>query len=370
MGFEPITKKDRRKARKAARKKKKSNSSTATSIKTDPRDDTNYFSSLKYGRDQGVGQDVYVDVSDAYANYKKYVISFLHVGSNSTVNFKAYVTEYSESFNCNWTPTEVYGRTDPIQNYKGTKRSISLSFDVPAASVGEAYENLGRVSKLVQMLYPNYSSNEIGAGRIIGQAPLVRVKMMNLITSEREESTFKTGENVDAGFMHHTVTDIMENTADKSASDLLNDYQTSPTPSNGVLAAISSVTYRSDLQKTQIFEKATNTILPQAMTVTIQFDVIHEETLGYGSDGNFLAKTFPHKVHLLENIQTVGDDQNPADISERIRSERDNQAEEDMRRARRGALLGALGGIGRGATQMGGGNNYGQSDILAPFEDE
>ena len=356
------TKKGRRKARRLVRKgdrkgkkNKNSNSSTVNSIKTDPRDDTNYFSSLKYGRDQGVGQDVYVDVSDAYANYKKYVISFLHVGSNSTVNFKAYVTEYSENFNCSWTPTEVYGRTDPIQNYKGTKRSISLSFDVPAASVGEAYENLGRVSKLVQMLYPNYSSNEIGAGRIIGQSPLVRVKMMNLITNERAA----------AEHIHKALA------PDESASQILSDYKTSPIPGNGVLAAISTVTYRSDLQKTQIFEKATNTVLPQAMTVTMQFDVIHEETLGW-EDSDFIAPSYPHKVRLLQadNVGAIGDDQNPADISERIRSERDNQAEEDMRRARKGALLGALGGMGRGATQMGGGNNYGQSDILAPFEGE
>ena len=129
------------------------------------KDDTNYFSNLKYGRDEGVIQDVYVDTSDAYANYKQYVISFLHVPTNSTVFFKAYVTEYNENFACSWTPTEVYGRTDPIQTYKGTKRSISLAFDVPAASMGEAYENLGRVSKLVQMLYPTYSPNDMGSGK-------------------------------------------------------------------------------------------------------------------------------------------------------------------------------------------------------------
>ena len=358
-----------KKALRKASKSKKNKNSTSNSpvVKTDPRDDTNYFSSLKYGRDKGVGQDVYVDVSDAYANYKKYIISFLHVGSNSTVNFKAYVTEYSENFNCNWTPTEVYGRADPIQNYKGTTRSISLSFDVPAASVGEAYENLGRVSKLVQMLYPNYSSNEIGAGKIIGQAPLVRVKMMNLITNERDIGNFYD----DALGNLSVFMNTKKAAAGKdSPQDILEDYGTSPHPTNGVLAAIGTITYRSDLQKTQIFEKATNTILPQALTVTMQFSVIHEETLGW-EDANFIAPSYPHKILLAsaDDVGPVGDDQNPADISERIRNERDNQAEEDMRRARKGALLGALGGLGRGATQMGGGNNYGQSDILV-FKDE
>ena len=116
--------------------------------KTDPTDDTNYFSSIKYGRDEGVGQDVHLDMSDAYANFLHYTISFEHMATQKTVHFKAFVKDYSESFSCNWTPTTVYGRTDPIQAYGGTTRRISLSFDVPASSVGEAYENMGRVSKL------------------------------------------------------------------------------------------------------------------------------------------------------------------------------------------------------------------------------
>ena len=330
--------------------------------KTDPKDDTNYFSNLKYGRDEGVAQDVYVDVSDAYANYKQYVISFLHVPSNSTVFFKAYVTEYNESYNCSWTPTEVYGRTDPIQTYKGTKRSVSLGFDVPAASVSEAYENLGRVSKLVQMLYPTYTPNEIGNGKIIGQAPLVRVKMMNLLTNERARDFIHTG--VDEG-MFGMLGVGSDRPEDVSAITKLKQYRTSPDPNNGVLAAISNVTYRSDLQKIQMFEKAPNTVLPQSLAVSMQFDVIHETTIGFDTGGFPLDPSTPHKVDLfLADAETaVGDDQSPRDIRDRIRDERDNQAREDQKRAQKSKLFGRLGGLGRGASQVGGGRNYAESDI-------
>ena len=335
------------------------------STNIDQSDDTNYFSSLKYGRDEGVGQDVFVDVSDAAANYKKFIISFMHLGSSSTVNFKAFVTEYNESFNCSWTPTEVYGRTDPIQNYKGTSRTVSLAFDVPASSVGEAYENLGRISRLVQMLYPSYTSNDISAGRIIGQAPLIRVKMMNLITSERLDTTHDHTE-ASLELAHKAATNKANPDAQDQISpqELLQGYQTVSGAENGVLAAISSITYRTDLQKSQMFEKATNTVLPQALSVNLSFTVIHEETLGW-EDSHFIAPSYPHKVLLLNPSveQQIGSDQNPANIAERIRSERDNQAEVDARRAARGRLFGALGGLGRGASQVAGGNNYGQSDI-------
>ena len=338
--------------------------------KTDLKDDTNYFSNLKYGRDEGVIQDTYVDTSDAYANYKQYMISFLHVPSNSTVYFKAYVTEYNENFTCSWTPTEVYGRTDPIQTYKGTKRSISLAFDVPAASMGEAYENLGRVSKLVQMLYPSYSHNDLGAGKIVGQAPLVRVKMMNLITKERAEDPQFLMDSAKAG-IH--VTDLANRVqlaqGASEPRDILQNYKTSPHPENGVLAAISSISYRSDLQKIQIFEKAANTVLPQSLSVTLSFDVIHEETVGWDYKGEPMANSFPHKVVLkraqFNEAGMVGDDQNPRDVSQRLADERENQAEEDMRRAQKNRFLERLGmkAIGRGLSAINNGTGMGPTRI-------
>jgi hypothetical protein len=322
--------------------------------KSDEFDDTNYFSSLKYGRDKGVAQDVHVDMSDAYANYKQYMISFQHAATGATVYFKSFVTEYNESFSCNWNANPVYGRTDPIQNYVGTTRKITLSFDVPASSMSEAYENLGRVSKLVQMLYPTYVSNAIGDGKIIGSAPLVRVKMMNLITKERGNSyEFSKGPNGDSIATFQDVADVNTKKPDK----ILRNYKTNPNPGNGVLAAIGSVTYRSDLQKIQIFEKDINTVLPQSISVSINFDVIHEETLGWdGPSGLSLADSFPHKVRMATPVdgRAVGDDQNPANISQRIALERENQAVLDQQQAVKNRLIDRLGSknMGRGADEI------------------
>lgn len=313
--------------------------------KSDDGDDTNYFSVSKYGRDKGVKQDTLVDPTDAYANYHQYMISFMHLATSKTVYFKAFVTEYNETFASGWTPTAVYGRTDPIQNFTGNSRTISLTFGVPASSMGEAYENLGRISKLVQMLYPTYIPNEESSGYIIGQAPLVRVKMMNMITKERlemPEPDSETGEiPIRDQKKFNAAMDLFEGRA--SPAETLNKYKTSPLPENGVLSAITSLSYRSDLSKIQIFEKGANTILPQSYTVTLSFNVIHEETIGWDSSGNALAETFPHKVKFAlpqaQKMKIINNEQNYADIQTRIDQEKQNQAEEDAKEAMKNKFL-------------------------------
>jgi hypothetical protein len=307
---------------------------------SDRNDDTNYFSVNKYGRDKGVKNNSLVDLTDAYANYGKFVISFQHLATGKTVFFKAFITDYSEAFQASWTATPVYGRTDPIQTYSGTTRNVTLAFDVPAASVGEAYENMARISKLVQMLYPTYIENEEATGKIVGQAPLVRVKMMNLLTNERDREL-----NPDqVWFNEETGKD-----PSPSPQQLLENYRTSPLPENGVLAAINNINYKSDLTKIQVFEKAPNTILPQSVGVAMGFAVIHEETIGWDASTKLpLAEAFPHKATLSSatDMQALNSDASYSDIQVRIEEEEQNQAKADIREAQKNQFMMRLkGGI-------------------------
>ena len=307
--------------------------------KSDGSDDTNYFSVSKYGRDKGVKNDTLVDLTDAYANYGKFVISFQHLATGKTVFFKAFVTDYSEAFEASWTGTSVYGRTDPIQAYGGTTRRVTLAFDVPASSVGEAYENLGRISKLVQMLYPTYIQNEEATGKIIGQAPLVRVKMMNMITKERSGDTQQA--EADLASAGLGAAEPM------SPHQSLQNYKTSPLPENGVLAAIGNINYKSDLSKIQVFEKAPNTILPQSTAVSLGFTVIHEETIGWDANtGLALAESFPHKATLAQvsDSEKLDNDASHADITIRMSTEEQNQAAEDIKQAQKNQFMASLGG--------------------------
>jgi hypothetical protein len=113
------------------------------------------------------------------ANKKHYYIDFYHVPTRRSIQFKAYLTDFSDKFSSEWNSEDVYGRMDPIVAFKGTKRTISLGWDVPASSLAEAQENMQSCSLLFNMLYPVYSDNNPGA--VVSAPPLFRVRFANLI---------------------------------------------------------------------------------------------------------------------------------------------------------------------------------------------
>jgi hypothetical protein len=116
------------------------------------------------------------DGSGTYATTSGAVLKIESViGDNRIVEFKAFLTTLNQNFSSTWNSEDVYGRNDPIATFQGTKRTISLAWDVPAASFDEARDNLERTGLLTQLLYPGYASN------VIAKPPLVKVKFANLI---------------------------------------------------------------------------------------------------------------------------------------------------------------------------------------------
>ena len=102
------------------------------------------------------------------------------------------------------------------------------------------------------------------------------------------------------------------------------------------------MSYNSDLQSIQVFEKAPNTVLPQSIKVTLSLDVIHEETLGF-EGSQFTSPSFPHKITLSDSTNKIPTDQNFKDILTRIDEDERNQAKEDERIAAQNRLLRKMG---------------------------
>ena len=239
-----------------------------------------------------------VDGSDALANQAQQVISFQNVrNDDQDVFFKAFITAFNETYTPNFNSTEVFGRTDPIQQYKGTTRNITLAWKLPAASESEAYENLGRVQKLLQMLYPSYLS--LDNALTLSEAPLVRLKVMNLLTS-------------DSSKLQSRGEELNQFKQNDSTSKLYFGYANEQDSSNGLLGVITSCTVNHNLEGVDgVFEKAIedtdgnrmfrlpNTILPKLIDINISFSPLHEQTLGYSSETeNF--DLFPYGVRLGE----------------------------------------------------------------------
>ena len=237
------------------------------------------FNSSEY---KSIGNS-YHQITDAYANNIETYLSFYHVPSGKDVYFKAFITAFNETFNCDWVSEPVFGRVDPIQTFRQNERNISLAFDVPAATESEAYSNLGSVQKLLQFLYPTYS--DINQANTLTQSPLVRLKVMNLLRPAPEAAT-NTG--VDA-------------------SGLFNDYNSGGSGAeNGILGIIRNITVNHNLERPNgVIEHSANTVLPKLLTVNLSFTVIHETPLGWDNEDEFSDNAlFPYGVQLFdESVQ-------------------------------------------------------------------
>jgi hypothetical protein len=334
---------------------------------------TDQFRSGKYGKTttgvKGTGMPVIeVDPSDPYASSegRGMQLSFFHVPSQKAVYFKAFIVAYNESFSSDWASETVYGRTDPIYMFKGTQRQISLNFKVPAFSEGEAYENLGRVQKLTQYLYPSYVDE--GASRIIGQSPLIRMKVMNLAQIGTYGADAGAFDNFDGGTSNYH-TQMAQNT---SGSALFDMYRSTNIANQGILGVISSVQIDHNLEAQGVLEKGFNTVLPKLIDVSVTFNCIHEQTIGFDQGGNELAPGFPYNVILEEPYDEASE---AATFNERAALAQAEQNERDVRQqqlddaeARYGGMFGTSGPFGIGGGRLGRDRRRAGKGKLNPYE--
>lgn len=182
------------------------------------------------------------DATDTLANGSQYYIQFEYIHGDPSVrfvSFKAFLTSFQDSISSAWNEEAVYGRNDPIYTFQGNKRTVTISWDVPAASVSEAEQNLARMSKMMRFLYPSYKTT--GDASSISKPPLLRVKFTNLV--KKDDVTGLLGK--------------------------LNDFSFEPDIESGWF-------------QTNVAE-----LYPKLLRCSCTFDVIHEQHLGW-NDGNGL----------------------------------------------------------------------------------
>jgi len=203
-------------------------------------------------------------------------IQIYHIPTKQTVEFAAFITEFSDSFSSNWDSQEVFGRADPVMNFKNTTRNVSLSWTVPAADFYEAKKNMAEVNKLIQFLYPTYTG---GMARTMEGSPLVKVQFQNLLASGRSLSD-NTTIVVDAR-AHGLISAITSCTAtpDLDAgffsdwNSIAPDQERNPDPT----------------KKKGPIHPASQ--WPKVWTVSLSFTVLHDHLMG---DGFKYAKGFPY----------------------------------------------------------------------------
>lgn len=202
----------------------------------------------------------YFDGSDSLAE-RGYRIDIYHVSSDTYLEFKAFITAFNDTFSQNWNSEEVYGRADPIYNFKNTSRKISLGFKMVAASESEAYENLTKAQKLAQFMYPNYT--DIDGAKTVSQAPLIRLSIMNLLS--------KTDSAPPSSLNGKSIYDSYESGVE------------------GILGFFDNVTFNWNLENNEagVFQY-NGSVLPKLIEVQVGgFSPIHEQHLGWDENGRF-----------------------------------------------------------------------------------
>jgi len=318
----------------------------------DPKDFKN-FNALTYGgglelKQKGSGQThyPYTDGSDAYANNYQTVISFFHVPTQKEIFFKAFITAFNETYASDWSSERIYGRSDPVQMFKQNERKISLGFKIPAASSGEAYENLAKLQLLMRFLYPVYAMPTAASGALtVTQSPLIRIKFMNLLAKQAP------------GYTQHLISGD-----GLTREQYLKDYIKSSTfdAEQGLLGLITNLTFNHNMEgdigvidaptiaepaatdsKFKLFSnpadpapttQGSGVVLPKMIDVTLGFSAIHEHSLGWEPNpandppGSlaFSSQRFPYNVLL---------DPGTPPVDESVTGESGDTATEDGKKA-------------------------------------
>jgi len=234
---------------------------------------------FKYDRYNAPAGNFFNDPSDALAN-SGFVIIFTHLITGKDVAFKAFINAFTDTYSPDWTPEIVYGRADPIYTFKNTTRKISLTFEAPASSTGEAYEILAKAQTLVQFLYPAYT--DVQSATTIAQSSLIRLKVMNLLTKN-----------------------TTSNGADQDPKNIYTSYKGGD---KGLLGIINNVTVNHNIDNSDlgVFLKDKGVILPKKVDINIDFSPIHEHSLGWqeGLDCNY---SFAEGHNFPYNAVQAGD---------------------------------------------------------------
>jgi len=91
--------------------------------------------------------------------------------------FRAYLTQFSDSVDSQWTDIKYVGRGNPFYIYNGFTRKIQIGFKVAALSAAEMQPMYSKLNYLMSNLMPDYKDN-------LMRGPLVRMTVGNYLDAQ------------------------------------------------------------------------------------------------------------------------------------------------------------------------------------------
>ena len=194
------------------------------------------------------------------------VISGIPGGPPVRVDFTSgYVVSFTDSFAAKYEATDTFSNPDPMRHYTNTPRSMNITIQLIAENINFARSNMQNISKLAQLCYPTYKSDN-GYVSMDG-TPKVQVKIMNLVCDA---------------------------------------------PTKGYLPGfITNLNYDFDLQE-GVYELSKEEIYPKYIKISFNFEPEHSHIMGYNNgaaqtgEGDKINgfQTFPYGVGGVQSLKT------------------------------------------------------------------
>ena len=175
--------------------------------------------------------------------------STTHDPSVRPVNLRFFIipNTFNETFKSRWSAEDLsHGRINPIHNYGGTQREISLTFTLAAFTVAESKSNLSVCQDLARTVYGRYR-----------RMPLTGEGRSTTVFSGRREFTIDFGGLIrdERAFINKFAftTDVDAGVFDYSAGD-----------------------------DTEVTHGTPGVVLPRAVKIDIGLTIVHNVLLGFG----------------------------------------------------------------------------------------
>jgi len=234
-----------------------------------------------FGDPSGLEQRIYND--------KGYYIHLKHLPSSREVKFKAFLTQFEDQFSSEWNTEQVFGRMDPIKNYRGTQRIITLGWDVVANSLDEAKFNLENCSTLLSMLYPSFDDSANVTGISTEEGTIDRKKSEADITKSNNGPLKQVNGNTTriqgAPLFKLKFANLIQSTKTSGEATLNID--------DGLVGAIDGLTYSPDVEQ-GFFDPSPGILYPQTIRLAFGFHVTHDHALGWKDSSLRNGRPWPY----------------------------------------------------------------------------
>tara|TARA_A100001015_G_C15029342_1_gene732275 strand:+ start:874 stop:1827 length:954 start_codon:yes stop_codon:yes gene_type:complete len=212
----------------------------------------------------------------------------VHIKNPPVIQFIAYIDSLSDSFNTQYSSEQPFGRTNPYYVWKGNKRSINVSWSLPASSKAMALNNLNNLSWFLSSTYPSFKQSDTATS--ISASPLFRVRYANLISSPSS----------DGQGLLCVMQNVSVNT-DPNAGFISIKPEGLATPDQANIEGL----LISNAGFTNSVHEGKNLLIPKLIKLSTTLDVVHDHALGWDHHtgewrGGRSARNYPYDFGLLK----------------------------------------------------------------------